>query len=49
MARMGPDWLQAALIYQHAAAEADRAIVQALHEAVRADREKAKSRERARS
>ncbi|MCG5450764.1 tyrosine-type recombinase/integrase [Micromonospora hortensis] len=42
MARMGHDSPQAALIYQHATAEADRAIAQALHEAVRADRKKAK-------
>jgi hypothetical protein len=40
MARMGHDSSQAALIYQHATAEADRAIAQALHEAVRADRKK---------
>nr|WP_243422611.1 tyrosine-type recombinase/integrase [Micromonospora globispora] len=42
MARMGHDSFQAALIYQHAPAEADRAIAQALHEAVRADRKKSK-------
>ncbi len=42
MARMGHDSSQAALIYQHATAEADRAIAQALHEAVRADRKKLK-------
>lgn len=42
MARMGHDSPQAALIYQHATAEADRAIAQALHEAVRADRKKTK-------
>ncbi|MCW3813744.1 tyrosine-type recombinase/integrase [Micromonospora sp. DR5-3] len=42
MARMGHDSSQAALIYQHATAEADRAIAQALHEAVRADRKKSK-------
>ncbi|MGC4860013.1 tyrosine-type recombinase/integrase [Micromonospora sp. DT41] len=42
MARMGHDSPQAALIYQHATAEADRAIAEALHEAVRADRKKAK-------
>ncbi|WP_185734833.1 tyrosine-type recombinase/integrase [Micromonospora globispora] len=42
MARMGHDSFQAALIYQHATAEADRAIAQALHEAVRADRKKSK-------
>ncbi|WP_243715422.1 site-specific integrase [Micromonospora sp. KC207] len=40
MARMGHDSPQAALIYQHATAEADRAIAQALHEAVRTDRKK---------
>ncbi|WP_432901996.1 tyrosine-type recombinase/integrase [Micromonospora matsumotoense] len=44
MARMGHDSPQAALIYQHATAEADRAIAQALHEAVRADRKKTKKR-----
>ena len=43
MARMGHDSSQAALIYQHATAEADRAIAQALHEAVRADRKANKS------
>ncbi|NYF56150.1 hypothetical protein HDA35_001981 [Micromonospora purpureochromogenes] len=43
MARMGHDSSQAALIYQHATAEADRAIAQALHEAVRADRKAKKS------
>ncbi|MGK5737615.1 tyrosine-type recombinase/integrase [Micromonospora sp. URMC 103] len=42
MARMGHDSTQAALIYQHATAEADRAIAQALHDAVRADQKKAK-------
>ncbi|MGC4852260.1 tyrosine-type recombinase/integrase [Micromonospora sp. DT4] len=42
MARMGHDSPQAALIYQHATAEADRAIAQALHEAVRADRKRGK-------
>ncbi|MGW4151721.1 tyrosine-type recombinase/integrase [Micromonospora chersina] len=42
MARMGHDSTQAALIYQHATAEADRTIAQALHEAVRADQKKAK-------
>ncbi|MCM0676221.1 hypothetical protein NCC78_16205 [Micromonospora phytophila] len=41
-ARMGHDSSQAALIYQHVTAEADRAIAQALHEATRADRKKAK-------
>jgi integrase len=38
MARMGHDSSQAALIYQHATAEADRAIADALHEAVQAHR-----------
>lgn len=38
MARMGHDSSQAALIYQHATAEADRAIAQALHQALRVDR-----------
>ncbi|MFI7647708.1 integrase [Micromonospora sp. NPDC049460] len=42
MARMGHDSSQAALIYQHATTEADRAIAQALHEAMRVDRKKAK-------
>ncbi|WP_082931104.1 tyrosine-type recombinase/integrase [Micromonospora sp. NBRC 110037] len=42
MARMGHDSPQAALIYQHATAEADRAIAQALHDAMRADQKKAK-------
>ncbi|MGC5305971.1 tyrosine-type recombinase/integrase [Micromonospora zamorensis] len=42
MARMGHDSPQAALIYQHATAEADRAIAQALHNAVRADRKEAR-------
>ncbi|WP_425435328.1 hypothetical protein [Micromonospora pattaloongensis] len=41
---MGHDSSHAALIYQHATAEADRAIAQALHEAVRADRKSKKSR-----
>ncbi|MEV0324889.1 site-specific integrase [Micromonospora echinospora] len=45
MARMGHDSPQAALIYQHATAEADRAIAQALHEAVRANRKKGKKSE----
>ncbi|WP_309227481.1 tyrosine-type recombinase/integrase [Micromonospora thermarum] len=36
MARMGHDSPQAALIYQHATSEADRAIAQALHEAMHA-------------
>ncbi|MER7440146.1 hypothetical protein [Micromonospora avicenniae] len=39
---MWADSTQAALIYQHATAEADRAIAQALHDAVRADQKKAK-------
>ena len=43
MARMGHDSTQAALIYQHATAEADRAIAQALHDAVRADQKKVKT------
>ena len=34
MARMGHDSPHAALIYQHATSEADRAIAQALHEAM---------------
>ncbi|GAB3358521.1 hypothetical protein RMN56_11165 [Micromonospora halotolerans] len=42
MARMGHDSTQAALIYQHATTEADRAIARALHDAVRADQKKAK-------
>ncbi|MGI5524758.1 tyrosine-type recombinase/integrase [Micromonospora sp. CA-259024] len=42
MARMGHDSSQAALIYQHATAEADRAIAQALHDAMRVDRKKVK-------
>ncbi|WP_233513378.1 tyrosine-type recombinase/integrase [Micromonospora craterilacus] len=46
MARMGHDSPQAALIYQHATAEADRAIAHALHEAVRADRKKGKKGDR---
>jgi hypothetical protein len=32
--------MQAAMIYQHATAEADQAIADALHEAVEAEREK---------
>ncbi|WFE95628.1 site-specific integrase [Micromonospora sp. WMMD987] len=44
MARMGHDSPQAALIYQHATAEADRAIAQALHEAVRTERKKTKKK-----
>ncbi|MEU7760663.1 MULTISPECIES: hypothetical protein [Micromonospora] len=39
---MGHDSPQAALIYQHATAEADRAIALALHIAVRAERKGAK-------
>ncbi|MDZ5447874.1 site-specific integrase [Micromonospora sp. 4G57] len=42
MAQMGHDSSQAALIYQHATAEADRAIAQALHEVLRADRKTSK-------
>ncbi|MBM0237231.1 tyrosine-type recombinase/integrase [Micromonospora sp. ATA32] len=42
MARMGHDSSQAALIYQHATAEADRAIAQALHEALHEDRKTSK-------
>jgi integrase len=42
MARMGHDSPQAALIYQHATAEADRAIAQAVDNAVRAERKKAR-------
>ncbi|MEH0970017.1 tyrosine-type recombinase/integrase [Micromonospora sp. CPCC 205546] len=45
MGRMGHDSSQAALIYQHATAEADRAIAKALNEAVRADRKKLKKPE----
>ncbi|MFF3853034.1 tyrosine-type recombinase/integrase [Micromonospora sp. NPDC002575] len=42
MARMGHDSPQAALIYQHATAEADRAIADALHQAVRVARKQTK-------
>ncbi|RKR89180.1 site-specific recombinase XerD [Micromonospora pisi] len=42
MARMGHDSPQAAMIYQHATAEADRAIAQAVSDAVKAERRKAK-------
>jgi integrase len=40
MARMGHDSPQAAMIYQHATAEADQAIADALHEAVEAERKR---------
>ncbi|WP_328422185.1 hypothetical protein OG470_07740 [Micromonospora sp. NBC_00389] len=39
---MGHDSSQAALIYQHATAMADRVLAQALHDAMRVDRTKAK-------
>jgi integrase len=42
MARMGHDSTQAAIIYQHATAEADQAIAQAVDKALRADQKKAK-------
>ncbi|WP_231931674.1 site-specific integrase [Micromonospora echinospora] len=42
MARMGHDSSEAALIYQHATAEADRAIAQAVSDAVKAERKKAR-------
>ncbi|MET9313648.1 tyrosine-type recombinase/integrase [Kribbella sp. NPDC003505] len=42
MARMGHDSAQAAMIYQHATSEADRAIAQAVSDAVKAERKKAK-------
>ncbi|MEH0938428.1 tyrosine-type recombinase/integrase [Micromonospora psammae] len=42
MARMGHDSSQAAMIYQHATSEADRAIAQAVSDAVKAERKKAK-------
>lgn len=42
MARMGHDSSQAALIYQHATSEADRAIAAALDAAVKAERKKLK-------
>ncbi|MFY1689025.1 tyrosine-type recombinase/integrase [Plantactinospora sp. WMMB782] len=41
MARMGHDSPQAAMIYQHATAEADRAIAQAANVAMKAERKKA--------
>jgi integrase len=40
MARMGHDSPQAAMIYQHATSEADRAIASALNDAVKATRKK---------
>ncbi|MEV0809279.1 site-specific integrase [Micromonospora sp. NPDC050200] len=40
MARMGHDSPQAAMIYQHATSEADRAIAQAVSDAVKAERKK---------
>ncbi|MGC4745029.1 tyrosine-type recombinase/integrase [Micromonospora sp. DT201] len=42
MARMGHDSSQAAMIYQHATSEADRAIAQAVSDAVKVERKKAK-------
>jgi hypothetical protein len=42
MARMGHDSSQAAVIYQHATAEADRAIAVALHESIQAHRKHGK-------
>ncbi|WP_246158121.1 tyrosine-type recombinase/integrase [Micromonospora palomenae] len=42
MARMGHDSAQAAMIYQHATSEADRAIAQAVSAAMKAERKKAK-------
>jgi hypothetical protein len=42
MARMGHDSPQAALIHQHATAEADRTIAQAVDDAMPAERKKAK-------
>jgi integrase len=42
MARMGHDSSQAAMIYQHATSEADRAIADALNAAVKEHRKKAK-------
>ncbi|MGW4501620.1 hypothetical protein ACWENR_23785 [Micromonospora sp. NPDC004336] len=42
MARMGHDSPQAAMIYQHATSEADRAIAQAVSDRVKAERKKAK-------
>jgi integrase len=41
MARMGHDSTQAAIIYQHATAEADRAIAQAVDKALKTERKKA--------
>ena len=46
MARMGHDSSQAALIYQHATAEADRAIAEALGKAVRAKPKRATKKDR---
>jgi integrase len=42
MSRMGHDSAQAAIIYQHATAEADRAIAQAVDKVLRADRKRTK-------
>ncbi|MEV1333646.1 site-specific integrase [Micromonospora costi] len=42
MARMGHDSAQAAMIYEHATSEADRAIAQAVSDAVKAEGKKAK-------
>ncbi|WP_234038808.1 tyrosine-type recombinase/integrase [Micromonospora coerulea] len=42
MARMGHDSAQAAMIYQHATSEADRAIAQAVSDAVKAEHKKAR-------
>ncbi|MCM0674097.1 hypothetical protein NCC78_05190 [Micromonospora phytophila] len=39
---MGHDSSQAAMIYQHATSEADRAIAQAVSDVVKAERKKAK-------
>lgn len=47
MARMGHDSPQAAMIYQHATSEADRAIADALNKKVKADRKEAKKAEKA--
>jgi integrase len=44
MARMGHDSTQAAIIYQHATAEADRAIAQAVDKALKAERKKTPAR-----
>ena len=46
MARTGHDSPQAAMIYQHATAEADRSIAGALHAAVEAERKKARRQAR---